>query len=78
MKIYFFKIDKSGLLEAGYSVDGRRYKSLILSQAGKSFVCTGSAITHDRKRHDFTEAQEIALNTFLNSDAKTVRIADGI
>lgn len=78
MKIHSFEIDESGLLKACYTVDGRRYKSLIWSQAGKSFVKTGAAITHDLRRHNFTEAQEIALTAFLNSDAKTVRITGGI
>lgn len=78
MKIFFFEIDESGLLKAGYSVDGRRHISLIWSQAGKSFVKTGAAITHDLKRHNFTDAQEAALNSFLASDARTVDYTGGI
>ena len=78
MKIYFFKIDKdTGIHEAGFTVNGKRYIKAVWSQAGKNFVTTGMKVTHDFERHDFTDAQEKAYAAFVESGAYTVDIVGG-
>lgn len=79
MKIWFFQTDpKTGLTSAGYTVDGKRYVSLVWSQAGQLFVTTGARITGDLRQHDFTPAQTAAYKEYCEGSAWSVEYKEGI
>lgn len=68
MLIYFFEVDpETGFFKAGFRTGSVRVVKLIRNQAGQSYVTTGSKRGGDLKRHDFTPAQEAALDEFAKS-----------
>lgn len=73
MRIYWFTLDEYGLVMAGYSINGRRYSSLVTQQAGQYFVSTGSKIRGDRESHWFSEAQTIAYKGFIVASRGEIR-----
>lgn len=79
MKIWFFEGDpETGFVKAGYTVNGKRFASLVWSQAGQLFVTTGARITGDLQRHNFTPAQTAAYNAFIEGGAWSVEYKEGV
>ena len=79
MKIWFFEADpEMGGTKAGYTVDGKRYVSLVWEQAGQLYVTTGKRITGDLRRHDFSPAQAAAFKEFCESSSWSVDYKEGI
>lgn len=79
MKIWFFEGDpETGLIKAGYTVNGKRFVSLVWSQAGQLFVNTGAKITGDLQRHDFSAAQTAAYREFISGKSWSVEYKEGV
>lgn len=79
MKIWYFEADpEMGWTKAGYTVDGKRYTSLVWEQAGQLYVITGKAITGDLRRHNFTPAQAAAFEEFCKGSSWSVEYMEGV
>lgn len=79
MRIWYFSANPGmGWITAGYTVNGRRFRSLVWSQAGQMFVTTGAKISGDLQRHNFTPDQTAAYNAFIKSGAWSVEYKEGI
>ena len=66
IKLYFLEWE-NGLVKAGFTYSGKRYISLVTSQNGTRFVRSGDARTHNLTRHQLSEAQSAAVETFKAS-----------
>ena len=79
MKIWYFSVYPGmNWITVGYTVNGKRFTSLVWSQAGQLFVNTGAKITNDLQRHNFTPAQTAAYNAFIKSGAYSVEYEEGV
>ena len=67
VKLYFLEWE-NGFLKAGFTYNGKRYLSLVISQAGRRFVRSGAAITHNLELHTLSIAQNAAVEAFASSN----------
>ena len=67
-----------GFVKAGYTVNGKRYATLVCSQAGRLYVTTGSKITGDLVFHWFSEEQTAAFNKYCEGSDWSVEYKEGI
>lgn len=79
MKIWYFSADpKTGLVKAGFTVDGRRRSALVCSQAGRLYVRTGTKRTDDLTLHWFSAEQTAAYAEFCKGPSWSVEYEEGI
>lgn len=79
MKIYFFEIDPdTKFIRAGFTHNGKRYIRLVQAQNGESYVVTGSNVTKDLVRHNFTKNQENRLSAFLYSPLYSIEFPEAV
>lgn len=79
LKIYAFTADPGlGFVTAYFTVNGKRGSGLVWAQAGKLYVNTGAAITHNMQRHDFSAEQTAAYNAFCKGREFSVDYEEGI
>ena len=79
MKIYSFAIDpETGIIFAYYTVNGKRFRSIVCSQAGRNYVRTGSKVGGDLELHFFNDAQNAAFNSFLSSADFSIDYSEAI
>lgn len=79
VKIWYFEGDpEMGFVKAGYTVNGKRYVSLVWSQAGQLYVSTGAKITGDLVFHWFSEKQTAAYKAFCEGSKWAVEFKEGI
>ena len=79
MKIYFFEAEPAtGFVRAGYTVEGKRYLSLVMSQDGRLYVTTGARITNDLCFHWFSDAQTAAYQSFCKGSRYSVEYKEAI
>jgi hypothetical protein len=79
MKIYFFEVDpETKFIRVGFTHNGKRYIGLVQSQCEENYVTTGSKVTNDFERHNFTEAQKNALSAFLTSSLYSIEYTQSI
>lgn len=78
IKLYFLEVADplTGFgLRAGFTYQGKRYTSLVISQNGTAYVRTGMAVTHDLVLHRLSPAQVAAVHDFLESPDMAVEFA---
>lgn len=79
MELWFLEADpQMGFVKAGYSVKGKRYVSLVCSQAGRLYVSSGAKITGDHSLHWFSEEQTAAYNSFIGGQDWAVEFKEAI
>ena len=79
MKIWYFSADpETGLVKAGYTVDGQRHNSLVCIQGGRLYVRTGAKFTGDLALHWFSEEQTAAYQQFIKGPSWAVEFRGGI
>ena len=77
MKIYFFSHD-SGVTTAGVKIGRKRMVCAVWEQAGQFYVITGSMISEDLQRHNFTAEQSAAFIDFRSSREYSREFWEGI
>lgn len=79
MKIWYFSVyPGTNWITAGYTVNGKRYASIVWNQAGRLYVRTGAEITNDLVFHWFSEEQTAAFNEYCNSSSWSIEYKEGI
>lgn len=79
MKIWFFETDpETGLIKAGYVVNGKRNVSLVCRQGAELYVSTGSKRAGDLQRHTFSPAQVKAFRAFKSGTGWSVEFKEGV
>lgn len=60
---------KDGVYMAAFTVEGHPHHGAVWAQAGRLYVNTGAAVSHDLERHDLTPEQTAAFCRFAQAQA---------
>ena len=78
MRIFFFTRDETGIIYAGFSVNGKRHLCYVWNNGGTHYVVTGSKHDGNLKQHVFSEGQEAVFADFQKSDLQNEEYWRGI